>query len=436
MATVHHKDLTGADLHVPKAHASSHVGGSDPIANASGATAGLMSATDKSSLDSLVTNGTTKIQESSGPTTLTAGAWSPGQVLKRVGSTMVGVFAALALLVCGDGSDGNVTISSGTTTLARVQFYQNLTITGGTLDLSTAGACVAGTYDATAAPTGAIKALATLGAGGNGSGATGGGATVPGTAKFVGIGSVGTAGTTATTGAGTTATIVSQINGAGGAGGASGAGGTANSGGTAGGASGVGTAANATYLTQWVALSGLSRGTALIQGGVGGRGGSSGAGDGTNVGGGGGGGGPGAPVAWFVCNTFARGGSTGASMFQAVGAAGGNGGNAVTGNGGGGSGAGGGGGGWIYFGYFQLSGSAATNCFDASGGQGGTGGNGVGTGKGGQGGTGGGGGMIFIFDLANGTLTPTPGSAGSAGAAVTTTAGTTGGAGGACLASL
>lgn len=40
----------------------------------------------------------TEIEESSGPTTLTVGAVADGQVLKRSGSTLIGVFIALPLV--------------------------------------------------------------------------------------------------------------------------------------------------------------------------------------------------------------------------------------------------------------------------------------------------------------------------------------------------
>lgn len=47
----------------------------------------------------------TQIRESSGPTTLTVGAVSDGQVLKRVGSTVIGAFVAVALVCVDDGGD-------------------------------------------------------------------------------------------------------------------------------------------------------------------------------------------------------------------------------------------------------------------------------------------------------------------------------------------
>jgi hypothetical protein len=44
------------------------------------------------------------LRETAGPTTLTMGAIADGQVLKRSGSTIVGAFLALALVVSPDGA--------------------------------------------------------------------------------------------------------------------------------------------------------------------------------------------------------------------------------------------------------------------------------------------------------------------------------------------
>lgn len=58
----------------------------------------------------------------------------------------------------GDGSDGNVTISSGTTTLTRDMFYNNLTINGtGQINTNGYKIFVKGYLDLTAAPVGAIN---------------------------------------------------------------------------------------------------------------------------------------------------------------------------------------------------------------------------------------------------------------------------------------
>lgn len=76
----------------------------------------------------------------------------------------------------GDGSDGNVTISAGTTTLTRNTYYNNLTINGtGSLDPAGYQVFVAGTLDLTAAPAGAIKRTPIVG----GNAAAGAGGTAP-----------------------------------------------------------------------------------------------------------------------------------------------------------------------------------------------------------------------------------------------------------------
>jgi len=58
----------------------------------------------------------TQIRESSGPTTLTVGAVADGQVLKRVGSTVIGAFVAVALVCVDDGGDAFDQASSVLTT--------------------------------------------------------------------------------------------------------------------------------------------------------------------------------------------------------------------------------------------------------------------------------------------------------------------------------
>jgi hypothetical protein len=47
----------------------------------------------------------TEIRESSGPTTLAVGAVANGQVLKRVGSTVVGAWVAVAMTLVSDGGE-------------------------------------------------------------------------------------------------------------------------------------------------------------------------------------------------------------------------------------------------------------------------------------------------------------------------------------------
>ncbi len=97
----------------------------------------------------------------------------------------------------GDGSDGNVTISSGVTTLTRDMFYNNLTINGtGQVFTNNYKIFVKGLLDITAAPVGAINCNGL--AGNAASGSTPGGTQtvpVPGTLGTGGNGSSGGTGT-------------------------------------------------------------------------------------------------------------------------------------------------------------------------------------------------------------------------------------------------
>lgn len=53
----YHKDLSGADLHPPKVHASSHTDGTDNIQEANATQKGLMTATHAAKLDALTVDG-------------------------------------------------------------------------------------------------------------------------------------------------------------------------------------------------------------------------------------------------------------------------------------------------------------------------------------------------------------------------------------------
>src|SRR5271165_649755 len=93
----------------------------------------------------------------------------------------------------GDGADGNVTISSGVTTLTRDMFYNNLTISGsGQLYTANFKVWVKGILDLTAAGVGAINNNGLTG--GNASGATGGTAPTTVAAGTLGANSNGGAG--------------------------------------------------------------------------------------------------------------------------------------------------------------------------------------------------------------------------------------------------
>lgn len=335
-----------------------------------------------------------------------------------------------AILAYGDGSDGNVTVSSGTTTLARDMYYNNLTINGtGKINPGGFAIFVSGTLDLTAAPAGAISVA-------GGTGSTGGSG---GPAGPVGGGAVGSKafgagnryGSTSGTGTGGTGNLNNGTSGGGanangysngGNAGTSGAGG-AGSVGSGGGATGI-NSINAILFQRFVTDFFMS-GT-VISAGVNGPGGGGGGGDNSaTYGGGGGGGGGGGCIIAIFANIISRGGSTTAGAITAAGGTGGTGGPGATNAGGGGGGVGGGGG-WIYIAYGSLSGTTATNCIDVSGGGGGTGGT---AGTGGLGGNGGGSaysGRITLINLSSGATSNTVPSAGASG---TAHSGTTGGAG-------
>lgn len=327
----------------------------------------------------------------------------------------------------GDGSDGAVSISSGTTTLVRDMYYSNLTLSG-TGKLVTAGFRVfcSGTLDITAAPAGAIQWNGNDGSASATTAAGAVGATLTGTT--VGGSSAGTAGKAAAAGAGTNATSSGNATANGGTGGSSGTGGAGN-GGTNAGGTGAASGTNTTLPIRRWELN-LLLGVTQILGGNGGTGGGSGGGNGTNQGGGGGGGGGGAGVVVIYAKTINRGASTAANCIQANGGVGGAGGTAsatgaTKGGGGGGSGAGGG---WIFILYDTLSGATATNAIQASGGAGGAGGTPTGGSLGGNGGGGGSGGRITLLKVNTSAGSESTGAAGTAGSAAS---GATGGAGGA-----
>jgi hypothetical protein len=357
-----------------------------------------------------------------GRTILTTAAGTAGQVLK-LNSSAVPAYSTdpLDLQFFGDGSDGTVTISSGTTTLTRDMYYANLTISGtGQISSQSFRIFVSGTLDLSNAPANSIQKNSTTGGNGGatgtaGTGNAGAGAGSLGAAQNGGAGGAG--------GLGAGATGAAGGGGQNGGSGGLGAGGGAGSGGAGGGASG-GTASTPFLLRRPEFH--LLRGATLIGMGSGGRGGGSGGGDGTNNGGGGGGGSGGAGCVYITARTINRGASTAVSAIQAISGKAGNGGTPTTGNAGGGGGAGAGGGGWIYIIYRYLTGATGTNILDAGGGGGGNGGNGVGTGLGGNGGSSGDGGRVTLINIETGTLIETTGAAGSAG---TNASGITGGTG-------
>ena len=158
-------------------------------------------------------------------------------MLKAVASN---VSAAAMAAAFGAGVDGNITISSGTTTLPRNTAYNNVIING-TGKLYTSGWILyANVLDISAAASGAIYNIQgnAYTGGNNASGATGGGTAGQGAlSTTVPTSTFGNLGVTGTTGVGGNATNVGNIPYLiGGAGGASGAGGAGvpNAGGAAG----------------------------------------------------------------------------------------------------------------------------------------------------------------------------------------------------------
>ncbi len=338
----------------------------------------------------------------------------------------------------GNGSDGDLTASSGTTTLTRDTYYNTVTLTG-TAKIDTAGyKLFIKTANFASAPADCIVTKASLAggaastftAGFNIAGVTAhtmGGSAIGGGGDGFGGGSGGVAGTNGSN----STVVVGGANAGAGANGGLGSGGA----GTAGAAGGV---ASGSLNPPQRLVEEFREGTTwtLFYGGMGGGGGGRGGSGGGGTYGGGGAGGSGGGCLWCAIETLVV--DTSTTTAGAISAAGGNGGASGAASGGGDAGTGGGGGGgsggcaWVEIGAVV---GTKTNLITASGGAGGTASASVtGTGQRGGGGTGGGGGKILLIRHDLGTFTMTTGSAGSAGAAVNSTG--AGGAGGACVASV
>lgn len=326
----------------------------------------------------------------------------------------------------GDGSDGDVTISSGTTTLTRNMYYHNLTING-TGSIAAAGyqIFVSGTLDIGNAPAGAIKR--TVQSGGAAAADVAGAAATAHAEVMAGGAGQGLIGKTGATsgnvGTASTQAVKTNIM-QGGLSGKTSAAGNGDAGGTHNGGAGVAKPATVASMVSLPLHSfALSLFNTLAQGGVGGAGGpSGGAGGGGAKGGGGGGGGSGGGVLDIRANIINRGASTAASAIQSLGGDGGKGGDGTI-AGGGGSGGAGGGGGMVQIAYRTLTGATATNCIDVSGGKGGDAGAGVGTGStAGSGADGGDGGRVRVYDTTAGTVVDNV-SAATGSAGVTTVGG-------------
>lgn len=304
----------------------------------------------------------------------------------------------------GDGSDGNLTISSGTTTLTRDMYYQNLTVNGtGTLKTASYRVYVSG-----------ILTVDTSGGGGgvNNAGSNGGGAVAAaggvlgsvisaGTLPAPGLSTAGGNGLTNATGASggisasaAGASLLLSLGVSGATGGTAGNGGGAGLGGTAGAASSTSVVIQPRSYTWANNLFQLSTATTTViqrflasggSGGGGGGGTGSFGGSQTGYTGAGGAAGGAGGFVWIEATTVSLTGSS------AINANGGNGGNASTSTGtnvsGGGGGGAAGSGGIIILIYQNISGAGTLTVAAGSAGSGSAGTNGGGSGANGGSGT-------------------------------------------------
>ena len=251
----------------------------------------------------------------------------------------------------GDGSDGVLDISSGTTTLTSDKQYTSVSVTG-TAILETAGYRIYSQGTVTIDATSGACVRNNGGNGGNASGATAGaaGTIAPGVTVPAGVvGLIGAAGRTgAAVGGADGSTGVAALLGIGVVGNAGGGGGMANAGARAGGGGGAAGSFSASNnkiasIADTIFIDTTSGVLAFVKGSSGaGSGGSGGHHSGTNSGAGGGSGATGGCV-FIACGLLIL---IGVGAIQAKGGGGGNGsdGSNDGGNGGGGGGAGGAGG--------------------------------------------------------------------------------------------
>lgn len=305
------------------------------------------------------------------------------------------ITVANVTLFLGDGSDGDLNISAGTTTLTRNMYYNSVTISGSAV-LNTNGFIIF--CKTTFNKSDATSLVHNNGAtGGNASGQTAGvpGATSPGVSY--GAGGPGNAGGLGGTNSAIGAVGVSAPaqTGYGAPGGNGGQGGqnAAAAVGAVGGTSGA-----YTYYSERIVRIDHLYNLAYKMGGQGGSGGGGGRSSGLAQAGGGGAGGSGGGVVLIFCKTFI---DTSTLGIQATGGKGGNGGNAPSGKGGGGGGAGGGGGGFIYIVGLDVTVGVLT----VTGGAIGTGGTGLGGGATGASGTIGSTGHYSVYSARSATWT-------------------------------
>jgi len=377
-----------------------------------------------------------------------SGTTAPGFVIEDGAGNKLGAagspLTTTSGAIFGIGSDGTVTINSGTATVNREMNYANLTINGtGHLNAQNGfWIRVQNTLDLTSCPAGGIfpqiETAIYNPTNAAASGATGGTSTgIFADRTDVPYSEGGTSGKTGTTGVGTAgaqgqAAQQWMLGGRGGAAGAGGASATPNAGGAAAAQRGTaGFGVNLSLLALNPVFTYYLNGTpATISISTGGAVGGAGGGDGTNAGGGSGASGTAGGPLRIAAGTINRGASTAASCIAALGENAGASAAGVAGTAGGGGGSGGGAGGWLHLVVGSLIGTTATNALDVSGGAGAAGGNGSTTGVGGDGGQGGNCGAIDIINLAANSYThPVVGdSAGGAGGAHSGATGGTAGA--------
>lgn len=357
-----------------------------------------------------------------GALTTVSGLGTANQVLTSSGASAAPVWSSFpnnAIYYFGDGSDGNVTISSSIT-VSRDMFYANLTIASGAVFKPSAYRIfVNGTLDVSAAPAGGIQNIGTAGGNGNGTTGAAGANGAIGTAGSISAapGTLGNAGAGGDT-TGSNGTIGGTSSGCmGGGSGAAGAGGTGTSGNT-GGSGGGANAGNNAIITWRRFDTNFQNQLQTVRAATSAAGGGGGGGNGSNPGGGAGGVGGGGGVIYISANTIARGTNSTAGIITVAGQNGGNGATPINPSCGGGGGSSGGGGGWVYIAYGQLTGSTITNAIDISGGAGGNGGNASSGGtSGGNGGGNGGSGRCTLVNILAGTSTEVTPSGTSSGTA-------------------
>lgn len=325
-------------------------------------------------------------------TTSASTAPSAGMVLVANSSTDATwqyLSSSIGLADFGDGSDGDLSISSGVTTLTRTMYYNNLTISG-TASINANGYKIYVKGTLTNSVVGGITRIPNNGT--NGSGQTNGNGGAALTENDCGPGLAGQAGSQ---GGGSNSTGVAGNN----AGTAEGYG---NAGGASGSAGSTGTAGSAgtyTHVPERIVRHDHIYKLDYKNGGQGGAGGAGGAASLLAAGGGGGGGGSGGGVLIIFARTINNTGS-----FTCLGGNGGNGGAAPSGNSRGGGGGGGGGGGQIFIVCLTATSIGTLN---VNGGNGGTGGAGNGSGAAGGNGSAGSTGRTTVYTASTSIWTVT-----------------------------